>query len=222
MSNLLIATRNGDLERVLSFLHNGTKINTKINNCLPLHQASTFGHLEIVQLFLDNGADIYSTNADDKSTALHYASYHGQCKVAQLLIDNGAYIHARNKYGDTPLHNASYWKNVRMVQLLLNNGAYVHAKNKDGNTSLHQACLGCNHLDIIKLLLEHGANPDCYNNNRILPSHIGSNLRVYKLLTDYEKLYNLKEWRPWNHFKYPLTYRQATTTVALLAKIINN
>lgn len=46
----------------------------------------------------------------------------------------------------------------------------VNAKDKDGRTPLHWACRGV-HLDVVKLLVEKGADVNAEDNNKIVPLH---------------------------------------------------
>ncbi len=46
----------------------------------------------------------------------------------------------------------------------------VNAKDNDGRTPLHWACRGV-HLDVVKLLVENGADVDAEDNNKVVPLH---------------------------------------------------
>ncbi len=103
----------------------------------PLHSATYFGNLEVVQKLIEYGADI---NAEDRDgwTVLHWASsgsFFKDGSVLRLLLELGADVNARTKKGSTPLHKASYYGALEVVSLLLENGADVEAKDNDGRTS---------------------------------------------------------------------------------------
>ena len=69
-----------------------------------------------------------------RNTALHLAAKKGLVDIVQTLLDQGADPNAVNVTGDTPLHEATYYcKNDQEAQ---------------------------SYADIIKLLIEYGANPD--------------------------------------------------------------
>ncbi len=76
-----------------------------------LHVAVLKDNREIVQLLLDNGADIDIRALDDsKGSPLEWAAYFGLKDMAVFLAKSGAYINARNAYGTTPL-DAAYANN---------------------------------------------------------------------------------------------------------------
>ena len=79
--------------------------------------ASTSEHRDLVELFLDHGADV-NTKKEDLWTALHLASSNGRLEVAKVLLHRGADIHARNVDGHTPSGIASKRGQQDIVQLL--------------------------------------------------------------------------------------------------------
>ena len=76
-----------------------------------LHVAVLKDNRGIVQLLLDNGADIDIRALDDsKGSPLEWAAYFGLKDMAIFLVESGADINARNAYGTTPL-DAAYANN---------------------------------------------------------------------------------------------------------------
>ena len=65
-------------------------------SCTPLLAASGEGHLELVQILLENGAKVTET---DKLgwTALHKASGARNADLAQFFLKNGAKVAAQDK-----------------------------------------------------------------------------------------------------------------------------
>ena len=73
-----------------------------------LHVAVLKDNREIVQLLLDNGADIEIKALDEfKGSPLEWAAFFGIKDMAVFLVESGADINARNAYGTTPLDAAS-------------------------------------------------------------------------------------------------------------------
>ena len=145
----------------------------------PLHLASEDGNPEVVELLLENGADVNAK--DDFGTPLHDASRNGRTEVVELLLERGAEVEAKNKDGRTPLHDASRNGHTKIAKLLLENGKdlytdvdgklnkdfidkFVDVKDKKGVTPLHYASWD-GYTDIAKVLLERGANINAKTKN---------------------------------------------------------
>jgi ankyrin repeat protein len=107
-------------------------------------------------------------------TALVFAAREGDLESAKHLIDAGADINQSTEYGWSPLLVATNNRHYRLAAELLARGADANLANKGGWTPLYLATDNRNieggdypvpkpdmdHLEYIKLLLEHGADPD--------------------------------------------------------------
>ncbi len=107
-------------------------------------------------------------------TALVFAAREGDLASARLLLDAGANVNQTTEYGWTPLLTAVNNRNYRVAQLLVERGADVNLANKGGWTPLYLATDNRNieggdypvpkadldHLQLIELLLQKGANPN--------------------------------------------------------------
>ncbi len=94
---------------------------------------------DVVQVLLDNGADV---NAKDKQdmTALMFAAENNSPDVVQVLLDAGADINAKDKQDMTALMHAVTGKcDADVVEKLLNARADVCIKDKKGKTALMYA-----------------------------------------------------------------------------------
>jgi len=80
------------------------------------------GHLEVVKLLLEHGADPNVKNRDGK-TPLHNAASEGHLEVVKLLLERGADPNVKDDDGNTPLHNAAWRGHLEVVKLLLEHGA---------------------------------------------------------------------------------------------------
>jgi ankyrin repeat protein len=103
---------------------------------IPLHSAADNGHVEIVHLLLQNGADV---NAKDKygETPLHEAAGHGHIDILHLLAENGADLEAQSNYGRRALHCAALLDNLPFVQELVSRyHVDINARDRYGDTAL--------------------------------------------------------------------------------------
>ena len=130
----------------------------------PLHSATCFRDVEMVQELLDLRADFNIRDNYGKTILESACSGLSSCdkvpnypqslvNIARLLLDRGADINARNGRGGTPLHSAT---RIEVIRVLLERGANVNGKDKQGRTPFKLA-KERGHNEIMKLLLEHGA-----------------------------------------------------------------
>ncbi|PTB77035.1 ankyrin, partial [Trichoderma longibrachiatum ATCC 18648] len=72
-----------------------------INDATPALLAAENGHLEVLQLLLSEGADIF-LKVKTGWLPIHLAAYNGHAKIVDLLIENGSDAMVRDDDGDTP------------------------------------------------------------------------------------------------------------------------
>ena len=152
---------------------------------MPLHTASSNGHVKVVSLLLEKGAGVNVTN-QDRSTPLQWASDNGHVEVVRLLLEKGANVNAVSQGGSTPLHWASDNGHVEVVRLLLEKGANVNAASQGGSTPLHWATINM-HIEVIRLLLEKGADVNVANQAGSTPLYWSSKngyIEVVRLLLE--------------------------------------
>jgi len=71
----------------------------------PLRFAVQYGHTAVVKLLIQNGAEVNTKFANNK-TALHHACYSGNDEMCQLLLEAGALRKARCCFWKTRASNA--------------------------------------------------------------------------------------------------------------------
>jgi ankyrin repeat protein len=152
----------------------------------PLHLAAKSGQKDMVELLLENHADMAARDIYGH-TALHDAAEAGQRDVVQLLLAKGADIEGRDGSGDTALHIAALEGQIDVVKLLLANKADVNARDTTvGDTPLHEAAYGgggapaSQHAakrQIVELLLASGADVNARNKRGETPLHVAENYR---------------------------------------------
>ena len=191
------AAREGNLKEVrrqLAWGANANKRNFFTRDTL-LIEAADNGHVDMVKLLIENGADVNlkgeawygplhaaaanghievvkillengaDVNIFHQNKPLHNAAMNGHIEVAEILLDNGADINAKGTDEAAPLHTAVSNSQLVMVKWLLSKGANVNPIGAYGCTPLHSAARRKN-VEIGKILLEHGANPTLECNGR--------------------------------------------------------
>jgi ankyrin repeat protein len=106
--------------------------------------AARQGRLAAMRALLDAGADINQPSAGDKSTPLVMAILNGHFDAAKFLLDRGANPNAANQDGLAPLYATidAQWAPIAGGPVPL----MAHEKTS--------------YLELMKLLLDHGADPD--------------------------------------------------------------
>eukprot|EP01112_Ceratiomyxa_fruticulosa_P004789 TRINITY_DN1533_c0_g1_i5.p1 TRINITY_DN1533_c0_g1~~TRINITY_DN1533_c0_g1_i5.p1 ORF type:complete len:730 (+),score=159.63 TRINITY_DN1533_c0_g1_i5:296-2485(+) len=94
-------------------------INDEIKGYAPLHIliAAEKPSLELLELFLQKGADLNKKNSNG-STPLHLAVFWGHMFVVQLLIQYGADLGVENNKGRTALDLSCHYGNEEMAKFL--------------------------------------------------------------------------------------------------------
>ena len=156
---LLQATDDGNLKEVRGILSSGMVDVDCIggpDDQTPLHVASFYGQKDVVQLLLDEGAEIDKADIDGR-TPLHLATYDGYKDVIILLLHRGADPKKASKDGESPLHDAASCGHRDVVEVLLDGGDDPNKADMDDWTPLHYASYN-GHKDVVKLLLLRGAD----------------------------------------------------------------
>jgi ankyrin repeat protein len=150
----------------------------------PLHIAAAGYQRDIGEELVSRGANVGARNRRG-AEPLHYAAdgipgspwwnSDAQHAIVEFLIGAGANPNAADTSGVTPLHRAVRTRCTPAVRALLSNGADALRKNKSGSTPLHLAVQNTGRggtgstasrheqIEIIRLLLSHGAHPSDRN-----------------------------------------------------------
>ena len=150
------AAASGDFGLVRYALANGQPINSVLQGVLPIHVACSGGDEQVVNLLIDNGADVNAPRYAPSSFSSRTPSY---------------YLSPR-------FHLASFITNFHISAAISRLPLrYTSDKNRDtsapivgtsGSTPLHFACAN-GHVNIAIILLQHGAHPDRADKHGVTP-----------------------------------------------------
>ncbi len=177
---------------------------------------------ELVKLLILSGASVDSNR--DNNTPLTYALSKGYKEIFLYLLDKGANIDAKLKRGYqgsiTVLHKASRMGKIVYVEALLKKGAKVNASIEDGtgdwagyNALLFAAYRG--NINIVKLLINNGANVNSKNSSGQTPLIIASSLghrEVVQYLLEKNATINIRD----RNGKTALRYTKTNSIKTLL------
>lgn len=181
------AAETGFDDMVPQLLRNGVNPNSyNPRGWAALHLAVDRRNQKMIELLIENGANIEKETDRDGNTALTLAILKGYENMVRLLLEKGADME-RVGAEESPLLLASNTGHEGIFRLLLSYGANVQRVDGEGMTVLHRACV---HKagNIVKLLLggKHSDHlKDSIDNKRRTPLELtvaDNNLPIIRLL----------------------------------------
>ncbi|KAA8894720.1 ankyrin repeat-containing domain protein [Sphaerosporella brunnea] len=121
-----------------------------------LHLAACEGHLEIVNILLERGADVNLVGGD-YGTALGIAAWYGHKEIVNILLERGADVNLVGGLYGTPLEIAAQCGYKEIVNTFLERGADVNLAGGHYGTPLGRAAW-YGYQEIVNILLERGAD----------------------------------------------------------------
>jgi ankyrin repeat protein len=131
--DICTAASTGDLERVRKFIvedpasanRNAEYVTYYIPSGTPLKNAAARGHLEIVKLLLESGADpnLAEPGIAPHGHALYSAVANKHHEIARLLLEHGAYVNPEVESSADALSRAISNSDQPMIELLCSYGA---------------------------------------------------------------------------------------------------
>jgi uncharacterized protein len=130
------------------------------------------GDISEIQTILDNGIDVNSVDADNRTPLIH-ASIDKNIDLVKALIDWGANITIKDFQGMTALHFAAQNYDLALCKHLVENGAEVDAQDDNGNTPLWRAEFESGgSTELQDYLISNGANENLKNNHDVSPKDL--------------------------------------------------
>lgn len=131
--DICTAAHTGDIERVRELLQEDRSLANRVSDYVsyyigsgsPLKNAAAYGHLAIVKLLIENGADpnLPEEGIAPRGHALHAAVCNGHIDVVKYLLDHGAYPNVDIESSADTLSAAISRNNTEMIELLCSYGA---------------------------------------------------------------------------------------------------
>jgi ankyrin repeat protein len=140
----ITAIREGDVEKVESFLERGYDVN-KVDGkgLIPLFYAAKDGNVDMAETLLKYRANINFRDSFG-NTALIWACGRGHREVAEILIEAGSDINIQNRSGFTPLMRAVETGQREIVEFLIEKGVDLTLQDYTGGDVQSLADIGRN------------------------------------------------------------------------------
>lgn len=166
---LILVTAAGLVEEVRSLLKRGADPNktSKYTGTKAVISACKSGNLEMLELMLDSGADLYAeqtTYDEDGNDVVHRyvpafvgTLYFGTPEMLRMLESRDIPVDQLGINGETPLYEASYLGNLAVVNYLLNQGVDPDDSGNYHETPIFTAVRG-RHCEIVERLIDARAD----------------------------------------------------------------
>ena len=116
-----------------------------------IFDAASFGNVEAIDRYMQNGGNANAVNIKSKQPLLHCAIKSENMEAVKSLIEYGANIDLKwGSFGNSPLNEAIFTGNITMIKFLLKSGANPYDKQ---TPALHWAAL-LGQYEVVKMLVE--------------------------------------------------------------------
>ncbi|KAL1988644.1 hypothetical protein VTN96DRAFT_8344 [Rasamsonia emersonii] len=223
---LVVAAARGNLEIVKLLVENRARINAVDSiGRTALVRAADEGHVAVVAYLLDSEADINHSDKYGQ-TAVILAAGSGRHETLRLLCDRGADIHKatsdgwtaldllrtdaeatrilveyrgdvnRLAYGGTPCMRAAWNKWVEPLKVILSAKPDLEIQDDDGDTALTVAVRNGSSEEVVRLLLEAGANVNHQTNSKGFPLRdavVSNKVKTVRTVLEYRPDLSLRD-----------------------------
>jgi ankyrin repeat protein len=151
LEEFLSAAQSGDIEKVKNELTRNPSLARAASDTgdTALHQAIDRQHTDVAQLLLEAGADVEVQRADGVRP-INLAIRRGNRKLAELLVANGAAY---------TIYIAAVFDDIDYVKDALDRDSSLASFEDSSHTHPLTAATSRNDVEMVKLLLDHGADP---------------------------------------------------------------
>ena len=172
-AGLLAAAAADDAATVRELLRQGVDIEARdANGRTALLLATHANAIDAARVLIEAGADVNAKD-DIADSPYLYAGAEGPLEILRMTLEHGADLASVNRYGGTALIPAAHHGHVEIVRELLGTDIDIDHVNNPGWTALLEAVIlgdgGPTHIEIVRLLLEAGANREIADGDGVTP-----------------------------------------------------
>ncbi|KAK5715622.1 hypothetical protein LTR15_010268 [Elasticomyces elasticus] len=195
---LYFASLGGLTETARVLLEQGANGNAPGGSCgNALNAAAAEGHTRMVQLLLDNNADVNwkgeqkSESSRDYPNALYVAAKGGHEEVVRILIERQPNVNALGGAYGSALNAACGRGHAGVVRLLLEAGADINGGHR---SALTDACEK-GHEVVVRMLIDSGADVNANDGSALQESSRYGKLAVIQMLLEHGAMVNVQGGR---------------------------
>ena len=160
-STLLNAVKFGSIGSVRSLvsMYKGNLNVQRLSTLLYI--AAAAGHADIIQVLIQNGADVHRED-EEGQIPLHHAAGNGDLRSFLILVEKGSKIRQADRDGLTAAHVAATHDNLKILETLESTSDErlgLMSRAKDGQTPLLCAAHSGS-LEVVKFILSRFSNVD--------------------------------------------------------------
>ena len=157
---LIVARETGNVGMAAVLIDAGAEVNLRDEGGeSPLDLAAWRGFGDLVNLLLDEGAELPPAGSTEAQYLAMFAAEKGLDRLFNLCVDAGVDLALRNENDGSLLHSASQGGSSAVVSRLLDEGFDPNEVDRYGRTPIHYTAeLG--RQDVARLLLKKGADID--------------------------------------------------------------
>ena len=162
-----------DAALIETLLRNGARINARDSSGRTALLVATQGNaIDAARALIAAGADVNAKDNIQDSPYL-YAAAEGRLEILRLTLKAGADLKSVNRYGGIGLIPAAHHGHPDIVRELLKTDIAIDHVNRLGWTALLETIIlsdgGPTHTEILKLLVEAGANVSLADRDGVTP-----------------------------------------------------
>lgn len=113
-----------------------------------------------VKKYVDDGADINESSESGESVLASSLRYRCDSDIVMFLIESGADVYDFDEEGVTIFDMAVTYDNFDIVKYIISKGFNVDETKRRSRFTPLMAAVCYGRVEMVKLLLEHGANPN--------------------------------------------------------------
>ncbi|HSK66103.1 MAG TPA: ankyrin repeat domain-containing protein [Anaerolineales bacterium] len=172
-TQLILAAGEGDVEQVSQLLAQGANVTAQDEDGRTALIAAAYrNHLTVAGLLIEAGADV-NIQDETRQSAYLISTSEGYLELLHLTLEAGADVHSKDSYNGTGLIRAAERGHIEIIQELLKTDIDVDHVNNLGWTALLEAIIlgdgGPRHTEVVRLLVESGADVNLTDSNGISP-----------------------------------------------------